>query len=68
MRGVDDRGGAYADGGNPPSGGRGRGMVLPAWMTSQQFTPQAGGPVSFSQPHEVWRAREIHGTLIFQHT
>lgn len=48
MRGVDSRGGGYpGEGGNPPSGGRGRGMVLPAWMTNQQ-TPQSGGPVSYS--------------------
>lgn len=48
MRGVDGRGGGgYAgEGGNPPAGGRGRGMVLPAWMTNQQ-TPPMGGPVSF---------------------
>ena len=48
MRGVGSRGGGYpGEGGNPPSGGRGRGMVLPAWMTNQQ-TPQSGGPVSYS--------------------
>lgn len=48
MRGVDGGGGSYpGEGGNPPSGGRGRGMVLPAWMTSRQQTPQVGGPVSY---------------------
>lgn len=47
MRGVDSRGGGYpGEGGNPPSGGRGRGMVLPAWMTNQP--PLMGGPVSLS--------------------
>lgn len=46
MRGVDSRGGGYpGESGNPPAGGRGRGMVLPAWMTSQP-PPQAGGLVS----------------------
>lgn len=54
MRGVDGRGGGYpGDGANPPSGGRGRGMVLPAWMTNQQNqqTPQVGGPVSSLPQH-----------------
>lgn len=46
MRGVDSRSGGYpgGEGANPPPGGRGRGMVLPAWMTNQP--PQMGGPVS----------------------
>ncbi len=48
MRGVDGRGGGFSgDRGNPPpAGGRGRGMVLPAWLVAQQ-NAQMGGPVSF---------------------
>ena len=48
MRGVDGRGGGFSgDRANPPpAGGRGRGMVLPAWLVAQQ-NAQMGGPVSF---------------------
>ena len=54
MRGVDSTGGGYAgEGGNPPTAGRGRGMVLPAWMTNQQ-TPLSGGPVSYFLLHTYW--------------
>lgn len=48
MRGVDSRGGGLSgnSGNPPPAGGRGRGMVLPAWLVAQQ-NAQMAGPVSF---------------------
>lgn len=47
MRGVDSRGGGFSgnSGNPPPAGGRGRGMVLPAWLVAQQ-NAQMAGPVS----------------------
>lgn len=67
MRGVDNRGGGFSgnSGNPPPAGGRGRGMVLPAWLVAQQ-NAQMAGPVSFflllQQPGQAvrWLTTEVN--------
>lgn len=66
MRGVDNRGGGFSgnSGNPPPAGGRGRGMVLPAWLVAQQ-NAQMAGPVSFFfllQPGQAvrWLTTEVN--------
>lgn len=68
MRGVDSRGGGFSgnSGNPPPAGGRGRGMVLPAWLVAQQ-NAQTAGPVSFfflllQQPGQAvrWLTTEVN--------
>lgn len=56
MRGVDSRGGGFSgnSGNPPPAGGRGRGMVLPAWLVAQQ-NAQMAGPVSKLLPPSTSR-------------